>query len=146
VRFLMALALTYPVCLYTAFAQSDSDTASNTDCIERLRMPAYPQLANLARIAGGLNATVRLNPDGSIQDTVLDSGTSSASAKSLFTPAVEKALRASAFRKGCGGKSVRLIFNFILGEELDQNHLPQTVSFGYPNRFWISVPPPIMQP
>jgi hypothetical protein len=93
-----------------------------------------------------LNATVTLNPDGSIQDTVLDMGTSSALAKRLLTPEVEKALRASAFRKGCGGKSVRLVFNFILGEELDPNRLPQTVSFGYPNQFWISVPPQIIQP
>ena len=49
-RFLMALALTSPVWLYTAFAQSDSDTASNISCVERLRMPAYPQLANQAHV------------------------------------------------------------------------------------------------
>jgi outer membrane biosynthesis protein TonB len=142
-RLMAALAL---LGLWTAQAQPAADTESNTQCIERLRMPVYPKLADAARISGSLTATVVLGPDGSIQNTVLDMGLASATAKRMFPRAVEEALRASAFRKACGGRSVTLVFNFVLGEELDPNHLPQAVSFGYPNRFWISVPPNIVQP
>lgn len=145
-RLLAVLALTCTVCLWTALAQTDQDTESNTSCLERLRMPVYPKLAEQARISGSLTATVTLNPDGSVQRTVLETGSGSATAKRLFPAAVEQALRASAFRKTCGGKSVKLVFNFVLGEELDPNGLPQTVSFGYPNQFWISVPPRLVQP
>lgn len=141
-RFVSAIAL---IGLWTAQAQPMTDSGSNTHCIERLRMPAYPQLADAARISGSLTATVVLGTDGSIQNTVLDMGVASATALRLFPPAVELALRASAFRKTCGGESVTLVFNFVLGEDLDPNHLQQTVSFEYPNRFWISVPAKIVQ-
>jgi len=87
-----------------------------------------------------------LASDGSIQNTVMEWGGASATAKRLFTPAVEHALIASAFRKSCVGKPVRLVFNFVLGEALDPNNLPQTISFGYPNQFWISSPARQWQP
>jgi hypothetical protein len=35
---------------------------------------------------------------------------------------------------------VKLVFNFVFGEAVDPKNLPQTISFGYPNRFWISAP------
>ena len=65
---------------------------------------------------------------------------------SFARPVEREAIQASAFRKTCGGKSVTLVFAFVLGEELDPNHLPQTISFGYPNEFWISVPAKTIQP
>jgi hypothetical protein len=76
--------------------------------------------------------------DGSLQ--------TKAAGHKLLAPAVEKAIRASTFLKTCGGKSVRLVFNFVLGKNLDPDKLPQHVSFGYPNQFWISVPPRLVQP
>jgi outer membrane biosynthesis protein TonB len=132
--------------MWTVQAQPAVDSRSNAYCIERLQTPAYPKLADAARISGSLTATVKLGPDGSMQDAVLDMGTGSATARRLFPPAVEQALRASAFRKDCSGRSVTLVFIFVLGENPDPNRLQQTVSFGYPNRFWISVPPKIVQP
>jgi hypothetical protein len=146
VRLLAVLALTSTVGSWTALAQSDLKAEPNTQCVERLRIPAYPKLADAARISGSLTAIVSLASDGSIQKTALDMADASATAKHLFRSAVEEALRSSAFRTSCGGKSVRLVFNFVLGEESDPNKLPQTVSFGYPNQFWISVPPKTIQP
>jgi hypothetical protein len=140
------LALTSTVGSWTASAQSKQDTESNTHCIERLRMPIYPKLADAARISGSLTATVMLGPDGSIQNIAVVTAGTSATAKRLFPPVVEDALRASALSNTCGGRSVRLVFHFVLGEGMDPNHLSQTVSFGYPNQFWISVPPKIVQP
>ena len=118
-----------------AYAQ---DLDSNISCVERLQVPVYPPLADAARIAGRVTATVLLASDGSLQ--------TKASGHPLLAPAVEKAIRASVFLKACGGKSVTLVFNFVLGENFDPDKLPQRVSFGYPNQFWISVPPRVVQP
>lgn len=130
-----------------AFAQSGSGTESNMNCVERMEMPVYPKLAEAARISGTLKATVTLDSDGAIrQPIVTDFGSAPATAKRLFPPVVQEALRRSRFRKDCGGKSVTFVFTFALSEELNPNHLLQTVSWGYPNRFWISVPPRTIQP
>jgi hypothetical protein len=136
-RFLQVLFL---IGLCQATAQSTADNETNARCIERLRMPAYPKLADAARISGTLTT------EGSIEKSVLDMGTASATAKRLFQPAVVQALQASAFRNNCGGKKVILVFSFVLGEDFDPNGLPQSVSFGFPNRFWITVPAKIVQP
>jgi hypothetical protein len=145
VRLLAVLALTSTVGLWKALAQSESNVEPNAQCVERLRMPAYPKLADQARISGSLTAIVSLSP-GSIQDTRFEMADATPVAKRLLTQAIDQALRASLFRKNCEGKPVRLVFNFVLSEQLDTNNLPQTVSFGYPNRFWISVPSKTIQP
>jgi hypothetical protein len=132
--------------MWTALAHSELSVEPNAQCVEHLRMPTYPKLADQARISGSVTVIVSLAPDGSIQDTTLEMPEASPVAKRLFPPAIDQALRASVFRKNCGRKPVRLVFNFVVGEELDTNNLPQTVSFGYPNRFWISVPPKHLQP
>jgi hypothetical protein len=135
VRLLLILAL----CSWPAVAQTNQEAESNMSCVERLQMPVYPPLAAQARIGGSITATVVVASDGSTQ-TKFSSG-----AHRLLTPAVERALRASAFHKSCAGKPVKLVFNFELGEELDPDHLRQRVSFGYPNLFWISTPPRIIE-
>jgi len=111
------------------------------NCVERLQMPVYPPLAIQARISGKLMATVTMSPDGSLEKTSVEIESGTVNAK-LLVPAVENALGASAFHSNCGGKSVRLIFNF--GFDADPS---KRVQFGYPNQFWISVPapPPIIQ-
>jgi hypothetical protein len=127
VRFLLTLAL----CCWPALAHSNQEADSNMSCVERLEMPVYPPLAHQARISGSVTATVVVASDGSIQ--------TKAEGHKLLAPAVERALRASAFRSDCSGKSVRLIFNF--GFDSDPG---KRVSYGYPNRFWISVPLPTL--
>ncbi len=94
VRFL----LTFALCSWPALAQSNQESETNMSCVERLQMPVYPPLADQARIAGSVTATVVVASDGSIQTEVVG--------HALLSPAVEKAIRASAFRKTCGGKSV----------------------------------------
>ncbi len=71
-----------------------------------MNMPVYPKLAEQARISGSVTATVVVASDGSLQ--------TNAAGHRLLAPAVEKAIRASAFLKTCSGKSVRLVFNFVL--------------------------------
>jgi hypothetical protein len=85
-----------------------------------------------------VNASVVVPSEGSLDIKV--------AGHSVLAPAVEKALRASTFRKICSGKSVTLVFNFVLGDQFDPDRLSQRVSFGYPNQFWISVPPRVVEP
>jgi hypothetical protein len=129
----MRLSIILVTFVGVVFAQ---DTESNMACVERLQMPVYPKLAEAASIRGSITATVVISPTGSIQSTL--------SGHKLLSPAVEKALRASIFRKSCGGKSVTLLFNFVVGDGFDPEKLPQRISFGYPNEFWISVPPRVI--
>jgi hypothetical protein len=70
--------------------------------------------------------------------------TSGSKPESLFLLVVEKSLRVSTFAKSCADKKVILVFNFVVAESL----LPQETqfSFGCPNRFWIAVPSPLLQP
>jgi hypothetical protein len=141
-RGLLALAIMSAAVPSTAPAQTDP----NMSCVERLRMPLYPRLAEAARISGSVMAVVTLTSEGSIQKTDFEFGDATATARRLFSPAIEQALRLSAFKKNCGSKLVQLVFHFELGQNPDPNNLPQSVAFGYPNQFWISVPPRVLQP
>ena len=107
-------------------------------CVERLQMPVYPPLARQASIAGTVTTIVALMADGSAQ---VD-----AEGHRLLTQAVEKAIKASIFRKECAGKSIKLLFSFVAGGELDPEKLPYRISFGYPNQFWITAPGMLAQP
>jgi hypothetical protein len=131
----MRLALFCLTLVGMAYAQ---DSESNMSCVERLQMPLYPPLASQARISSSVSATAIVASDGTAQTKI--------TGHPILAEAAEKALRASAFLKSCGGKSVKLVFNFVLGENFDPDKLPQRVSFGYPNQFWISVPPRVVQP
>jgi hypothetical protein len=100
-------------------------------CVERMQMPVYPKLES----------------DGSIRQPIItDMAVASATAKRLFPPVVQEALQRSRFSKNCGGRSVTFVFTFVLDKESDPNHLSQTVSYAYPNQFWISVRPKAVQP
>jgi hypothetical protein len=117
-----------------------AQTETNIACAERLEIPDYPPLAKAARIAGGITASLTVGPDGSAQTITLttDSGTRP---HPILRPSVEKSLGASKFAKVCAGKQVTLVFNFILGDAP-----APIVLFGYPNRFWITAPPMLVQP
>lgn len=113
----------------TAYAQ---EVDSNMSCVERLQMPVYPALARAARISGRVTATVVVASDSPLQTKAVGN--------KLLTEAVGKAISASVFLKICGGKSVHLIFNF--GFDSDPG---RRASFGYPNQFWISVAPQVIE-
>ncbi|MGB6943435.1 MAG: hypothetical protein WA634_02045 [Silvibacterium sp.] len=135
-RFVMILT----ACLGAAVAQPNQDADSNMSCVERLQMPLYPPLAVQARISGSVTATVAVGSSSSVQTTL------SRGAHDLLNSAVEGALHSSTFRKTCIGKSVTLVFNFVIDEKLRPGRFPQRASFGYPNQFWITVPPRLVEP
>ena len=118
---------------------------TNITCIEKLQVPSYPPLAAQVRLDGVVVATVIVDKYGRVRDVSLSTEMASPSAKQLFTSAVDNALRLSKYSKGCGDKPITLVFNFGLGDELVPGGSPN-VFFGYPNRFWISAPPNIVNP
>jgi hypothetical protein len=103
-----------------------------------------PFSCQASRLWGTFAVSVTLGPGTSVQ-TVSSEMESNVrlSRKAIFVPALEKSIRESSFAHGCGGKTVTLMVQFVLGTGAPANH-GQDVSFGFPNRFWISTPPPVM--
>jgi hypothetical protein len=87
-----------------------------------------------ARLTANLDIEVLVGSDGSAQKISFDSAAASATARKVFDPVTEKAIRASKFDGSCSEIKVNLIFHFVLAKE-------PSMSFGYPNQFWISVQP-----
>ena len=119
--------------LGAAYAQ-DSDSMS---CVERLEIPQYPPLAYSAAIQGSLTATATVDATGVVATKI--------TGHPLLADAVKTAIAASAFLKSCAGKSVTVVFNFVI-DQTYKSSVPMRVSFGYPNQFSISVPPPVAMP
>ena len=118
--FLLAIVL-------TAGAEAQPSQAdSNVACVERLKIPAYPALANAARIQGTITATIRLSSYKVSVATASNAGP-------ILSSAVERAIGESKFRTDYAGKTVTLIFEFERGASgADEKHL-----FQPPNKFLI---------
>jgi hypothetical protein len=123
-----------------------AQTETNIACVERLEIPAYPLVAKQARISGVLTATVLLGHDASVVKTSSEWDSEFKKNEPLFLRDVEKSLRASSFARVCADKAVRLVFHFVVAGGSVPSPQPPTISFGYPNEFWITVQPTIMQP
>jgi len=120
-------------------AQEASLDRNNVECGVRIRLPSYPTIARAARIAGKVTAVVSLADDGR------PAGIEVAGAHPLLRTAVEKELRSSEFSSTCGGRQVRLVFEFlIVGEPVE--HPQSTFVFMPPNRFAVSTRPGIPMP
>jgi hypothetical protein len=121
-------------------AEQPADT-SNAMCVTRLQLPVYPPIAQSARLSMSLTAVVALTSAGAAQTIAFEdiSGERSDLAK-LFFPELERSLRASQFSAACGGKSVRLIFDFRMNGDPPN----KMIWFAFPNRFEIwDVSPPL---
>ena len=134
----MRNAIFLAIVIGVAAAAQTSQSDSNMACAERLKIPAYPALANAARIQGTIAAAVRLSPQASIERiTYKISPESSSKAEPMLTSAVESAIRESKFRTDCGGKTVILLFEFKREVEgAEEKHF-----FEPPNRFLILAKP-----
>jgi hypothetical protein len=115
---------------------------SNTGCIEKLQIPAYPLLARQARLTGTLSVTVDLGTNGNIEKVSARSQLNNDRAQSVLLMPIESVLRKSRFRRECAGKQITLVFEFgLYGDPYDDQQ--QEVAFGSPNRFFITARPPI---
>ena len=128
-----------------ALSQSTTADDTNASCIEKLQIPNYPPLARHARLSGTFTTTVVIGPDATVQSISSEMVAKFSQSKGIFIPAIERSLRSSVFARRCGGNTVKLVFQFVLGDGEPSDH-GQEVSFAYPNRFWISVPPAFVNP
>jgi hypothetical protein len=123
-----------------AAGQNTGDN-SNVSCIARLDVPSYPSLAAKARRSATVAAAVDIGFGGAIQGVTTDVRDSVAGVEKLFVMNVENSLRASKFAPTCNGRTVRLKFQFLLGDHVTGDR----VSFAYPNLFLISAPTKTIQ-
>ncbi len=132
----------------TASGQTDRplpwQADSNIGCVERLEIPRYPPLATQARIEGTITASVLISPEGVPKPLGTEAASKFAQAKNLLSQPVWKVISDGKFRSDCAGNIVKLVFHFTL--KGISNNPRQTVSFGYPNVFWIASETPHYQP
>jgi hypothetical protein len=134
-------ALLAPILLAAAVAQqAPADDTTNVECVEKLRLPAYPPLAKAARVKATLTVVVHLASDATA-DAVSISGEN----RALFVVDVEKSIRRSLFNPGCGGRSITLVFEFVFGDAISRSG-QNTYGFHYPNRYLITAPPMVVNP
>jgi hypothetical protein len=107
-------------------------------CVSRLQLPAYPPIAQSARVMGRVTAATAIAQGGGTQAITLEeaSGSRPDLVKALLGPEIEKALRASHFEASCAGKTVRMTFVFGMDRK--------GTWFEFPNRFEIGADPPIL--
>src|SRR5262245_17351340 len=98
-----------------ALGQADPRAQSNISCIERLDAPIYPPLARQARLTREFITSVRL--DARARVTTVSSEVVGGDAKTkrlLLAPNIERSVRSASFAQDCEGKTVILMFRFII--------------------------------
>jgi hypothetical protein len=110
-------------------------------CVQQLEVPSFPAIADSARVEAGLNASILLATDGSVEKVSMQVTSGMDYAGKLFFPSVEKAMKASKFLPSCAGRSVQLAFDFPFPTRSENGETVQTVRFRHPNRFEIALTP-----
>jgi hypothetical protein len=141
---IVAIALTVVPGLNCAHA-AESSAPPNISCVDRIKLPEYPRLAQQAMISGTVNAHVVLSSTAQPERVETRASTVAPNVKSVLTTPVEAALRQAVFKSGCGGKSVEFVFIFELNGNT-RGKPKQAVSYGFPNKFWIVSEAPMFQP
>jgi hypothetical protein len=77
-------------------------------------MSDYPALANSARIAADVTASVVIGRDSASHKITTQVEKPHGDIRRLFSERVEKAIRSSAFNNQCVGKTIELVFSFEL--------------------------------
>jgi len=130
----------------TLRAQPATESGANISCIERLIVPNYPALANMARIAADVKVSVMIGHEPATHRITTQVEKTHGDIKRLFSERVEKAIRSSTFNHQCLGRTIELVFSFELGNDMPVEGSKQTISFSYPNRFTITSAATIVQP
>ena len=134
-RYCVAALLLTMLKPHSGTAQNPFEPETNIGCVERLQIPAYPAVARQAQLEATITASVLLSPKPTVQQQITTQFKSKTQrAAALLMPVVEKAIQETSFRSDCTGKTVVLIFDFKVAGQ-------QSVSYGYPNKFWIVTAP-----
>lgn len=141
--FILALVL---VLASAACSSSVPADGSNVNCVSHLEVPVYPPIAHSARVIGAVRADVTVAASGTSPSVTTEWISGNPKGAPLLVPAVEQAVTMSTFDPSCAGRMVRLIFDFQYPTRSEPGVDVQMVAFEYPNRFKISVTPPLVNP
>jgi hypothetical protein len=128
----------------TARAAAPPADDTNTGCIEKLQIPMYPPLARQARLSLLVTASVRLNAQAKVASVGGEFASERESGKAIFWRVMEAAMRGAQFAPTCTGKTVTVIMQFLVDSRSPSADSDPLIVFTYPNRFSISVRPPVM--
>jgi hypothetical protein len=126
------------------YPQSMESAESNVSCIVKLEIPRYPALAQQARIAAKWSVSVILDSSASVR-SVSPTTAPETKAPRVFVEEINRSMRASVFAPNCAGKTIALMFDFVLKDGGSQ-YPTQSFAFGYPNHFYIGVLPMFLNP
>jgi outer membrane biosynthesis protein TonB len=119
------MRLLLSVCVLTGLAAAQATTEeSNIACVRELIIPGYPKRADQARVAGIVIVKMKVSPEGKPLDIKVDG-------PRLLD--VTTAMKKTTFSAGCAGKLVTVVFEFVLGEELEEQ-----ITFLPPNRYRVA--------
>jgi hypothetical protein len=139
-RYFAIVLMAFSFGLKSGVTQNPFEPDTHIACVERLLTPVYSAVARQVKAEGTITASVVLSPSASVQEISTDFKSKTRRAIGLLIPLVEKSIVEAAFRSTCGGETVVLIFDFkIVGHPSESPK--QSVSFGYPNKFWIVTEP-----
>jgi hypothetical protein len=130
----------------TLLGQTAAESAANVSCFERIIVPDYPALARQARIAADVTVSVVIGRNSASHQITTQVEEPRGDIRRLFSERVEKAVRSSTFNNQCVGKTVELLFNFELGNDMPVDGSKQTITFSYPNRFTITLTAVLVNP
>ena len=136
----MSLAISLTMTSVSCAPQSQEP--SNAACVTRLQLPVYPAIAQSALLTKTLTAAVVVANDGSAQSVSFESISGErVDFAHLFFGTLEQSLKASQFSATCGGRTVRLVFDF----RLDGDPPNKAIWFRFPNGFEIWDVKPLIQ-
>lgn len=124
----------------TAKAQNPFEPETHAACVARIQAPAYSTAARQARAEGTITVSVFLSAEASVDLITAQFKSKAQRAIGILMESVEAAVREASYRGTCGGETVVLIFDFTIAGRPSDNP-KQSVSFGYPNKFWIVTEP-----
>jgi len=90
-------------------------------CFENLAAPEYPKTALQAHVDGSVWTTTQVNSQGAIDKIDTQVVSAWGEGPKLLTPPVEKAIRAAKIKSECAGKTVSVVFRYMLHGDATSN-------------------------
>lgn len=84
------------------------------ECFESVQTPEFPPAALQAHIDATVWVTLQVTPQGTADKIETQVTSAWANGPKLFTPAVEKIVRAAKFKPECAGKAVAVVYRYDL--------------------------------
>ena len=113
-------------------------------CVKHIDVPLFPAIADSARAQATIEATASLGAEGELRTLSLVPVSGQTMEAKLFLPAVGGAMSTATYAPACAGGAVHVVFDFRLTTRSDPGPSVHLVAFEAPNRFRISVTPPVI--